>query len=73
MNTMPYENYHYYGMNLIWWVVWVILLFWIFAWPYPIPGQKSKKDTPLDVLKKRFASGQINEQEYLEKKKIIEG
>jgi putative membrane protein len=62
---MPYENYHYWGMNLIWWVVWVILLFWIFASPYPIPGQKSKKDTPLDVLK--------SEQEYLEKKKIIQG
>lgn len=60
-------------MNLIWWVVWVILLFWIFASPYPIPGQKFKKDTPLDVLKKRFASGQISEQEYLEKKKIIQG
>ena len=70
---MPYENYHYWGMNLIWWVVWVILLFWIVASPYPIPGQKSKKDTPLDVLKKRFASGQISEQEYLEKKKIIQG
>lgn len=70
---MPYENYHYWGMNLIWWVVWVILLFWIFASPYPIPGQKSKKDTPLELLKKRFVSGQISEQEYLEKKKIIQG
>lgn len=70
---MYYENYHYWGMNLIWWVIWLVLLFWIFASPYPIPGQKSRKDTPLDVLKKRFASGQISEQEYLEKKKIILG
>lgn len=48
-------------------------LFWIFATPYSISGHKSRKDTPLDILKKRFAAGQITEQEFLEKKKIILG
>jgi putative membrane protein len=67
-----YEGYNYGGMHLIWWFLWMILLVWIFATPYHIPGQRSKKDTPLDILKKRFASGQINEEEYQEKKKFIE-
>jgi len=30
-----------------------------------------KKDTPLEILKKRFASGIISKEEYLEKKKIL--
>jgi len=50
----------------------MILLFWIFATPYDIPGQRKKKDPPLDILKKRFASGEINKEEYEEKKKILE-
>jgi putative membrane protein len=66
-----YEG-HFWGMNLIWWFLWIILIFWIFATPYNIPGQRTKKDTPLDILKKRFAAGQINDEEYLAKKKLLE-
>lgn len=67
---MYYENFG--GMHLIWWFFWVVILVWIFATPYDIPGQRTKKDTPLDILKKRFASGEILKEEYDEKKKILE-
>jgi putative membrane protein len=66
-----YEGYHFYGMHLFWWFIWVVLLFWIFALPYNIPGQRSKKETPLDLLNKRLASGQISNEEYLEKKQLL--
>jgi putative membrane protein len=69
---MYYENY-YYGMNFIWWIVWVILLFWIFAIPYDIPGQRSKKDSAIDILQKRYADGKITESEYYDKKKVLGG
>jgi putative membrane protein len=49
-----------------------MLLFWIFAVPYDIPGQRNRKDSPLDILRKRFASGEISTDEYQEKKKILE-
>ncbi|MCP9768972.1 SHOCT domain-containing protein [Lacihabitans sp. LS3-19] len=65
-------NYHFGGMHLIWWFVWCILIFWIFATPYNIPGQRAKKDSPLDILKKRFAQGEISKEDYLEKKKLLE-
>lgn len=68
---MYYENYHW-GMNILWWIIWFVFIFWIFATPYDIPGQRTKKDTPLDILKKRLASGEINKEEYDEKKKIVE-
>jgi len=59
-------------MHLIWWLVWIFLLFWIFALPYNIPGQRMKKDSPFDILQKRFALGEITNEEYLEKKRILE-
>ena len=69
---MMYNGYHFGGMHFIWWFIWVIFLIWIFATPYDIPGQKIKKDTPLDILKKRYADGSINTEEYKEKKKHLE-
>ncbi len=66
-----YEGYHFLGMHLVWWFIWIILLFWVFALPYNVPGQRSKKETPLDILKKRFASGSIEKEEYLDKKKLL--
>ena len=67
-----YNGYNFGGMHFIWWFVWAIMLFWIFATPYSIPGQRSKKDSPLDILQKRFASGSISTEEYKEKKSILE-
>jgi putative membrane protein len=69
---MYYENYGFWGMHLIWWFIWGSLLFWIFATPYDLPGQRLKRNSPLDLLKRRLATGEINNEEYLEKKKIME-
>lgn len=68
---MYHEDYNFWGMHLVWWFVWLVLLFWIFATPYNIPGQKAKKDSPLDILKKRLAMGEISNKEFLEKKEIM--
>ena len=65
-----YNNYG--GMNLIWWFIWGIMIFWIFATPYNIPGQRMRKDSPLEILRKRFASGTITKEEYNEKIKILQ-
>lgn len=67
---MFYNNFG--GMSFVWWLIWLMLIFWIFATPYDIPGQRKRKDSPLDILQKRFASGEINNDEYQERKKIIE-
>ena len=67
-----YYGYHFLGMHLVWWLIWVVFIVWIFATPYDIPGQKTKKDTPLDILKKRYADGTINTEEYMERKRNLE-
>lgn len=66
-----HESYQLWGMHFFWWFVWIIILIWIFAIPYDIPGQRLKKDSPLDILKKRFALGEIDNKEYQEKKNLL--
>lgn len=68
---MYYANY-YWGMNFIWWILWIVMIVWVFAIPFDIPGQRSRRNTPLDILKKRYASGQINIEEYNEKRANIQ-
>ena len=68
---MMYYN-NYWGMDLIWWCAWILMLVWIFAVPYNIPGQRYRKDSALGVLLKRFAAGEIGKGEYDEQKRIIE-
>jgi len=58
-------------MHLIWWCIWIIVLFWIFATPFNIPGRRRKKDSSLDILHKRLASGEITNEDYTEKKRIL--
>lgn len=67
------NDYHFVGMHLFWWVIWLLLILWIFALPYKIPGQRSARESPLDILKKRLALGDITKEEFHDKKKIIEG
>lgn len=67
-----FNGNYFWGMDIIWWVIWFFLLVWIFATPYDIPGQRRRKDSPLDILKARFAAGQITKDEYLESKKLLE-
>jgi putative membrane protein len=64
-------NGHFGGMHLIWWIIWIFFIVWIFATPWDIPGQRTKKDTPLDILKKRFARGEITKEELEEKKSFL--
>ena len=62
----------YLGMTLIWWIVWIIMIFWIFVTPYDIPGQRTKREQPIDLIKKRYALGEIDKEEFEEMKKNLQ-
>lgn len=63
---------HFWGMHLFWWIIWVVLIFWVFAIPADIPGQRKKKDGPLDILKRRYAPGEIDLEEFKERKDVLQ-
>lgn len=69
---MHYFDGHFGGMHFVWWIIWLILLIWIFFVPSDIPYHKTKEENPLDILKKRFAKGEITKEEYEESMKILE-
>lgn len=64
-------NGNFGGMHLLWWLIWFIFLIWIYATPWDFPGQRKKKDSPLDILKRRFANGDLSKEEFEESKKIL--
>jgi len=66
-----YDGYHFYGMHMIWWIMWAIFILWILASTIKASNKKKKEETPLDILKKRFANGDISKEEFEEKKKIL--
>ena len=68
---MIYYN-NFWGMDLIWWCLWCAVLFWIFALPYNIPGQRFKKESPLANLHRRLATGEIGPEEFHRRKNLIE-
>jgi putative membrane protein len=67
-----HHGYHFGGMHFFWWIFWIIIIIWIFATPYDLPGQRTKTESPLEILKKRFAKGEITKEEYDQKKKVLE-
>jgi putative membrane protein len=69
---MVYYEYHFLGMHLLWWFFWILLLFMLFGWFDTVPKKQIRKDSPLDILQKRFASGEITVEEYEERKNILE-
>jgi putative membrane protein len=35
-------------------------------------GKKTRREEPLDILRKRFASGEISKEQFEEQKKLLE-
>jgi putative membrane protein len=65
------ESYHIWGIHLVYWSLAGMFIFWIFAIPRYLSFQQKKRGPDLDILNKRLASGEIQINEYLEKKKKL--
>jgi len=66
-----YDGYHFGGMHLIWWFIWIAFIFLMFGWYKPVRKTNMKKDSALDILQMRFASGEMTKEEYEERKNIL--
>ena len=68
---MFYRDGVFWGMHLIWWAIWFVLLGWIFFAPPSSSYDEIEDDDPLTSLKRRFAKGEITKSEYEESKKLL--
>jgi len=71
---MHWMDWHWGGgfMMVIWWLLILVGIIFLVKW---ISDQKSrtreKDDTALEILKRRYADGEISKEEFEEKKKDL--
>jgi len=70
---MYHDNYWNMGMM---WIVWlpVVVFCFIFLYRFFDHANKNKyleKESPLDILKSRYANGELSTAEYEERKKTL--
>ena len=66
-----YDGHHYWGMHFFWWFFWIILILWAYKTSRKNSSQPTKEDGSLEILRKRFAKGEITKEEYEEMKKTL--
>lgn len=61
------------GMHVFWWLFWIatVVLFFSFAVPVPRRRYAQFRETPLDVLRRRYAAGEITTAEYDERRERL--
>jgi len=60
----------FWGMHLFWWLFWVLLIALFFGLLTPVPRHKVR-ETPLEILQRRYAAGELSTEEYEERKTRI--
>lgn len=60
-----------FGMHLLWWLFWIALIVVLAGYFVPVPRHKAR-ETPLQVLQRRYAAGEISTKEYEERKERLE-
>ena len=64
------STYYMAGMHLMWWFFWITAIFFVFFYE-PVSRKVIYKNTPLDILKRHYASGNMSTEEYYEREKVL--
>lgn len=62
-----YFEHHYWGMHMFWWIFWVLIISLLLFSPWPV----RRRDSAIDVLRRRFAAGEITEDEYRQRLDVL--
>ena len=61
----------FWGMHFFWWLFWVAAVVLLLSPMTPVsPGRR--RETPLQVLQRRYAAGEVSTVEYEERKTVLE-
>jgi putative membrane protein len=72
---MGYWDSGFGGMHLLWWFFWILAIAIFFSMAVPVRrGRYSQlRETPLDVLRRRFAAGELTTAEFDERSERLIG
>lgn len=68
---MHFDGWGFLGMHVFWWLFWIVLILALFGLFEPVPRRRAR-ETPLQVLQRRYAAGELSTQEYEERKVRLE-
>lgn len=66
---MHYMDGNFYGMHFFWWIFWIVIVVWFLI---AISRKRKGNETSLEILKRRYARGEITKEEYEEMRKNLE-
>lgn len=69
---MHYGEWGFLGMHIFWWLFWIALVVVLFLPNTPV-SRGRRRETPLEVLQRRYAAGEISTEEYEERKAKLIG
>jgi len=69
---MHYGEWGFWGMHVFWWLFWVAVIVVLFLPLTPV-SRGRRRETPLEVLQRRYAAGEISTEEYEERKTKLIG
>lgn len=69
---MHYAEWGFWGMHIFWWLFWIAVIVVLFSPLTPI-SRRRRRETPLEVLQRRYAAGDISTEEYEERKAKLIG
>lgn len=64
-------DHHFIGMHWIWWIVFIAIILLMTFDIIPFRHRTEPNEDAMDILKKRFARGEIEQEEFEERKKIL--
>ena len=68
------DGFNMGGMHGLWWLFWIVLIgALVYAtWGRPSERQRGPGETPHEVLRRRLANGEIDGQEYEQRKALLD-
>lgn len=66
------HEWSFWGMHGFWWLFWIVVIAAaIFLFQAPA-GRTTERETPLELLQRRYAAGEISKEEYEERRRTLE-
>ncbi|TYP93576.1 putative membrane protein [Fodinibius salinus] len=66
-----FYDHHFIGMHWIWWIIVVGIILLVVFNVIPYRPNTELEENAMEILKKRFARGEIEREEFEERKKIL--